>query len=286
LKPGFASTVTRGTLRVLGTLVGLTLTTALFAVFHPSIEAQIALIGAQTFLLRWLGVANYGLFAAAVGGLIVLLASIAGADPQPLIAARALYTIGGGVIAVILYVAWPTRGEDQAGEAFARMLEAYRRYFELVTDKYRGVEVAEAEIDRARRETRIARSNAETAVDALAGEPSAARRQTLYSAVGASSNRFIHAVMMLNAADEEPIREASFDQYCKDVSRTLLLLTRVLRGEKVAANDFPDLRQSYERWARDSGESRALLLSELDRMTNSVNTLSERVAILKRAGGT
>ena len=284
LKPGFASTITRGTLRVLGTLVGLAFTTALFALFHPSIEAQIALIGALTFVLRWLGVANYGFFAAAVGGLIVLLASVAGANPQQLIAARAMYTVFGGIIAVVLYVAWPTRGEDQAGEAVARVLEAYRAYFVLVTDKHRGIDTAEADIDRARRGTRTARSNAEMAVDALGGEPSAASRRTLYGAVGASSNRFIHAVMMLNASDEALIRDGAFDQYCAEVTRTLSMLIRVLRGDQVPTNEFPDLRQSYERWARSSADSHALLLNEVDRMTNSLNTLSERVAILKRAG--
>jgi uncharacterized membrane protein YccC len=285
LKPGFASTMTRGTLRVLGTLVGLALTTALFAVFHPPVEAQIALVGVLTFVLRWLGVANYGFFAATVGGLIVLLASVAGADPQPLIAARAMYTVAGGVIAVILYVAWPAPGEDQAGEAMARLLEAYRAYFVLVTNKYRGVETAEAgAIDRARLETRTARSNAEAAIDALGGEPTAASRRTLYTAAGAASNRFIHAAMMLDASDEEVIRDAAFDRYCADVTRTLSLLIRVLRGASPQVSEFPDLRKSYEPLAKSIGDSRPLLLSEIDRMTNSINTLSERIAILKRAG--
>jgi uncharacterized membrane protein YccC len=284
LKPGFVSTMTRGTLRVLGTLVGLALTTAMFAVFHPSVEAQIALIGVLTFVLRWLGVANYGFFAAAVGGLIVLLASVAGADPQPLIAARAMYTAAGGVIAVILYVAWPAPGEDQAGEAVARLLEAYRGYFVLVTNKYRGIETAEAGVDRARLETRTARSNAEAAIDALGGEPTAASRRTLYTAAGAASNRFIHAAMMLDASDEEVIRDDAFDRYCADVVRTLSLLIRVLRGASPPVSEFPDLRKSYELWAKSSGDSRPLLLSEIDRMTNSINTLSERIAILKRAG--
>jgi uncharacterized membrane protein YccC len=284
LKPGFASTMTRGTLRVLGTLVGLLLTTALFAFFHPSIEAQIVLIGVLTFVLRWLGVANYGFFAATVGGLIVLLASVAGADPQPLIAARAQYTIWGGIIAVVLYVAWPTRGEGQARDAVTALLEAYRRYFELVTNRYRGSEVTEEEIDKARLGTRTARSNAELAVDALEGEPSAAGRRALYGALGAASNRFAHAAMMLNASDDETLRDEAFDRYCGEVNRTLTLLIRAMRGENVDANEFPDLRESYERLAKSSGDGRALLLSELDRMTNSVNTMSERVAILRRAG--
>jgi uncharacterized membrane protein YccC len=284
LKPGFASTMTRGALRVLGTLVGLLFTTALFVFLHPSLDMQIALIGILTFVLRFLGVANYGFFAATVGGLIVLLASVAGADPQPLIAARAQYTVLGGLIAVVVYVAWPTRGEGQAGAAVVALLEAYRRYFELITNRIRGIEVPEDEIDRARLATRTSRSNAELAVDALEGEPSAAGRRTLYSALGAASNRFVHAVMMLNAADDESVSDEAFDLYCAEANRTLGLLIRAMRGENVSANEFPDLREIYERWAKSSGVGHPLLLGELDRMTNSLNTLSERVAILKRAG--
>ncbi|HEX4381675.1 MAG TPA: hypothetical protein VH083_01955, partial [Myxococcales bacterium] len=208
----------------------------------------------------------------------------AGADPRALIEARAQYTIFGGLIAVFLYVAWPTRGERQAGEAAATLLEAYRRYFELITNRYRGLQVSEEEIDKVRLATRTARSNAELAVDALEGEPSAAGRRALYSALGAASNRFVHAVMMLNASDDEPLRDEDFALFCAEVNRTLLLLIRAMRGENVNANEFPDLREIYERLVKSSGETRALLLSELDRMTNSVNTLSERVAILRRAG--
>jgi uncharacterized membrane protein YccC len=220
-----------------------------------------------------------------VGGLIVILASAAGANPQELIAARAQYTILGGIIAVVVYVAWPTRGESQAGAAVATLLESYRRYFELVTNRYRGIETNEDEIDRARLATRTSRSNAELAVDALEGEPSAAGRRALYSALGAASNRFVHAVMMLNAADDETVRDEAFDLYCAEANRTLMLLIQAMRGsENVSAKEFPDLREIYERWVKASGEAHPLLVSELDRMTNSLNTLSERVALLKRAG--
>jgi uncharacterized membrane protein YccC len=281
LKPGYSSTVTRGTLRVLGTLAGLGFTTAVFALFHPGVEAQIALIAAHTFVLRWLGTANYGFFAAAVGGLIVLLASVAGARPMPLIEARALYTIVGGAIAIVLYTAWPTRGERQAREATAKVLDAYRSYFMLVMRKLTGFAVSEADVTRARIETRVARSNAETAVDALAGEPSAVQSRPLYSAIAAAANRFISSTMVLDAGESEQ-GNPLLDAYCRDAERTLSLLCRALRGHPVSSSEFPDLRASYEEWAKSS--DRALLLAEMDRMTNSLNTLSERIAILRRAG--
>jgi hypothetical protein len=58
----------------------------------------------------------------------------------------------------------------------------------------------------------------------------------------------------------------------------------VLRGEQVAARDFPDLRESYERLERGNRDTSPLVIAELDRITNSVTTLGERVAMLKRVG--
>jgi hypothetical protein len=154
--------------------------------------------------------------------------------------------------------------------------------------------VEEAALGRLRLETRVARSNAEAAVDALAGEPAAVERRRLYGAVGASSNRLAHSAMVLEAmgvehggdqpSGELPLSEPAFDTYAANASRTLSLLARVMRGENVSPEEFPDLRQSYEQWSKAAGDRRPLVASELDRMTNSINTLTERVAILRRAG--
>src|SRR5438477_5011543 len=78
LKPEFAVTFSRGILRIFGTLAGLLLATALFHFLPIHTATEIALIAVFTFLMRWVGPANYGIFGVAVSALIVSLISITG----------------------------------------------------------------------------------------------------------------------------------------------------------------------------------------------------------------
>src|SRR6266481_2375981 len=78
LKPEFAVTFSRGVLRIFGTLAGLLLATALFHFFPIHTAMEIFLIALFTFLTRWIGPANYGIFGVSISALIVLLISITG----------------------------------------------------------------------------------------------------------------------------------------------------------------------------------------------------------------
>ena len=64
------------------------------------IASDIALLAVFTFLLRWVGPANYGIFVTAISAFVVLLVALTGVDPQPVIAARALNTAIGGALAL------------------------------------------------------------------------------------------------------------------------------------------------------------------------------------------
>src|SRR5215813_13887846 len=72
LKPEFAVTFSRGVLRIAGTFAGLLLATALFHYLPIHTAMEIALIGLFTFLVRWVGPANYGIFGVTVSALVVL----------------------------------------------------------------------------------------------------------------------------------------------------------------------------------------------------------------------
>ena len=76
LKPEFAVTFTRGVLRVTGTILGLLLATALFHFLPIHVATEIIMIGVFTFLMRWIGPANYGVFAVMISALVVLLLTI------------------------------------------------------------------------------------------------------------------------------------------------------------------------------------------------------------------
>jgi uncharacterized membrane protein YccC len=135
LKPEFAVTFSRGVLRIFGTLAGLLLATALFHFLPIHTATEILLIGIFMFLVRWIGQANYGLFAVAISALIVLLISITGIAPKEVTAARGMNTIIGGAFALLAYAVWPTWERNRLPDLFAALLDAYRNSFRSICHK-------------------------------------------------------------------------------------------------------------------------------------------------------
>ncbi len=244
LKPEFTTTFSRGLLRIGGTIVGLFLATALFRFLPESATLQIVLIFVFTLLLRWVGPANYGIFAVAISALVVLLIAITEVSPKEVIWARGINTAAGGTLALLAY--WIC--------------------------------------DRVRLRARMARTNLEASIDRLGAEPgTTAEQMNQLNALLASSHRFVHAVMALDAGwlhtAAVPARTA-FRTFATDVEKTLELLAAALRGKHVQLNEFPDLREDHHVLVQ-SGDQKieryALVNVEADRIVNSLNTLREQV---------
>lgn len=282
LKPDFSSTFSRGVLRLAGTYTGLLIATGLFHVVHPSAGAEIVLLAGFTFLCRCFGPANYGILTTAVSGLVVLLVALTGVAPQPVIGARALNTTVGGVLALIAYLAWPTWERTQLPAAMATLLDAYRQYFREVTQVYTRPDRDLAQLEALRLEARLARSNMEASVERYRVEPGASPAEIdRVMAMLASSHRFAHAAMSLEAElAANPSRRVpqAFCQFFDHVDRTLDLLAATLRGSHPQASEFPDLREIHTRAIESGGSEFALLNTESDRITNSLNTLHEQIA--------
>jgi uncharacterized membrane protein YccC len=289
LKPDFTTTFSRGVLRLAGTFVGLAFATALFHALGTPMGVQIAFIAAFTFVARGLGPANYGILATAITTLVVLLFAVAGTAPAEVIAARGLNTVAGGVIALLAYRLWPTWERTQVSEVLARMLDAYRSYFQTVRDAYLNPETSYARnLDSARQNCRLARSNIEASVARLANEPitgdAGRARLTALNSILANSHRFIHAVMSLEAglyrSRPVPARDA-FRTFANDVDTTLYYLAAALRGASVAAGSLPDLREDHHNLLQSAKDARveryALVNMEADRITNSLNTLAGEI---------
>ena len=136
LKPDFTSTFTRGVLRIAGTIAGLFLATELFHFLPETTLFLILQILVFTFVLRWLGPANYGIFAISVSALIVLLIAILGVAPGEAIWARGINTVAGGCLTLVAYWIWPTWERAGVSELIAQMLDAYREYFQVLTHAY------------------------------------------------------------------------------------------------------------------------------------------------------
>lgn len=288
LKPEFTATFTRGLLRIAGTILGLLLATELFHLFNPGMTLQVVLIFVFVFLLRWLGPANYGIFGVAVSALVVLLLAVGGISPKDVIWARGVNTVVGGALALLAYWLWPTWERTRVSERIAQMLDAYRDYTHALAQWNAADKSWTQELERARRSARTARANVEASMDRLASEPGTTReRLARLSAVLASSHRFIHAIMALDAIFSQQSALASsppLQNFLSKVETTLALLASTLRGVRVGSKDFPDLRGEYRQMVQSrTTEGNSALARfdsiniEADRITNSVNTLAEQI---------
>jgi len=272
LKPDFTVTFSRGLLRIGGTALGLLVATALFHWIPAGIGLEVFLVGVFAFLLRWLGVGNYGVFTIAVSSLVVLLLAIGGQSPFGVILIRGEMTLLGGMIALAAYIFWPTWERTQAPEVLARMLDSYRAYFHAVVE-------SNADLNRIRLAARLARSNLEASVDRFKAEPGTREKDALLlTAILASAHRFVAGVMSLETLTLDGGEE--FRRFAGDVEKSLQLLSEVLRGADVEQQQFPGLREDYRKMMRVVGP---VVREEADRMTNSLNTLWEQVTGWTRA---
>jgi len=285
LKPEFTVTFTRGLLRIAGTMLGLLLATAMFHFLPPGIGLEVVLIGGFVFLLRWIGPANYGIFGVAVSALIVLMIAITGVSPKDVIWARGLNTLVGGTLALIAYAVWPTWERTQVGEVVARLLDSYRVYFTNVVEYLEGDSgVTPTDLDHLRLASRLARTNALASVDRLQSEPwTRADDIPLFTGMLASSHRFLHAVLSVEAAfvpgAGAKIRD-EFRVFASDVKTVLAGLSAELRHGRPAGHKWPDLREDHRRLIQNPLgviEQYALVNVEADKMANSLNTLRELV---------
>lgn len=285
LKPDFTATFSRGVLRVAGTFIGLALATAIFEVVAVSVWLEVALLGIAAFIMRCFGPANYGIFVTALTALVVLLFALSGVNPHQVILARGLNTVIGGAMALVAYAVWPTWERTQAPEAMARLLDAYRDYFRAVREAYLSpYESFEAQLDRTRMTGRLARSNLESSVDRVFSEPGTSpEEEAKLTAMLASSHRLAHAFMALEAglAESRPApARAGFRSFADQVELTLYYLAAALRGSGITRSDLPDLREAHHVLVTSPAppdERYTLVNTETDRITNSLNTLSEQL---------
>ena len=280
LKPDFSSTFSRGVLRLAGTFIGLVFATALFHFLPPSVIAQIAVIAALMFTVRYFGQAHFGVSAGAVGALVVYLVSLTGVSPKEVIAARAMNTAIGGALALAVYGFWPTWERTQTAAAAAKMLDSFRAYFHGVIERYRD-STQQPAVDRTRIAGRRARTNLEASIERASCEPGISRETVaVLTSILASSRRLAQAMMSLESAivsNPSVAPRAVFARYAADLELTLSRLSDLLRGASVDPSSLPDLREDHHALVHssDSGANLYELVNvETDRITNAVNTLS------------
>lgn len=280
LRPDFAATFNFGLLRVVGTVLGLMLTTFVLRLTPDVAWAHVAVMGVLCVAFRYLAGAHYGIAVAALTGTVVVLLSFEGVDPFSAMSDRVLNTALGSGLALIAYVLWPSWERHRARSALSEMLCAYADYLDaLVEPADRG---ARHEV---RMGTRTARTNAQASLDRMRAEPGTPAvllelAETLY----ANGNRLARTAMSLEAlidADEVPDAWAHVGPFIHEASVALRAQAEALtRAEAIAMP--PGLREHQrtlvEALSRVAERELADAVARLtDRLTDNVDTIAHVV---------
>jgi uncharacterized membrane protein YccC len=280
LKPDFAGTFRFGLLRVIGTLLGLALTTALVHFAFGGEWPRVILFAIFCFGFRIFTTMHYAVGVMLLTSLIVILLSFEGLSPTETMMARAVGTSLGSALALLAYVVWPTWERHRIRPALAEMVDAYRKYFLAVLGDATRVR---AEI---RRAARGARTNAQASLDRLRNEPRRNRAAvTAAEGVFANANRFIRAAMALEAIRQHegpvPAHDA-IRNFSRQVDASLDPVIRGLHDQTPIHPDTTALRTAQTQLVQalnstnmhDNDVQIAAWIDASDRITDSVDTLA------------
>ena len=280
LRADFSATFNFGLLRVVGTVLGLVLTTALLHLTPDSPWAHLALMALLCMAFRWLANAHYGIAVAALTGTVVILLAFEGVDSGVAVTDRVINTALGCGMAMLAYLAWPTWERGRAHDALAEMLDAYAGYLRAL---------AHPEQREAQRETRslarTARSNALASLERMRAEPGTPPSLLeLARALFANGNRLARTAMALEAlGDASPTPPAAVNAFVATCADAVQVVATALH-EQCAPDALPDLRalqQALRASLQAEGHAEAESLVRLsDRLTDNIDTLAH---VLRRA---
>ena len=281
LRPDFAATFNFGLLRVVGTILGLVLTTALLYVTPHDPWAHLALMAVLCMMFRYLATAHYGIAVAALTGTVVVFLSFEGVHSDVAVLDRVINTALGSGMALLAYVLWPTWERGRARAAFSDMLDAYAHYLHALArpeprDTHRETRTA----------VRTARTNAQASLDRMQAEPATPLSLLdLASALFLNGNRLARTAMTLEAllhgCDNLP-EQAEVTQFIDRSASQLHALAMALRDNQVPTT-VPELRQLQRSLAAllamaDDRTRAEQLVRISDRLVDNINTLTHVVS--------
>jgi len=281
LRADFGATFNFGLLRVLGTVLGLVLTTVLLYITPDQPWAHLALMAVLCMAFRYLASAHYGIAVATLTGTVVILLSFEGVAPGAAVLDRVINTALGCGIALLAYVAWPTWERGRARAALATMIDAYADYLRSL--------LAPGASTSTRAETRsaarTARVNAQASIERMRSEPATPPALlVLARTLFANGNRLARTAMTLEAMieeiDELPI-QAEIREFVDESAAALQTISAALRSGQPMP-DLPDLRARQRQLARRAEDSADPADADLpirisDRLVDNIDTLAHVV---------
>ncbi len=283
LRPDFATTFQRSSMRVLGTVAGLVLATVLVHYVPGGQWWGVALVAIFYFGVRLAGPGNVAPNAVALAALVVILLSLAGQSPRATVVPRGLDTLIGGALALVATLLWPVWERQRVPGRLVALLDAYLAYLGALADAAGD----EAALHRTRAAARLARSNAQASVDAARADPVPSRGQVdLGEAVLAHTHRFVHALLTIDAVRGDAGLPVRLDEFLGACAETLHGCRAAIEsGRPPRASSLRPLADAIAEDLRrpgEQGEVAGAVLDATDRIANSLDTL---VAELRRQFG-
>jgi uncharacterized membrane protein (TIGR01666 family) len=171
LKPGFGLTKSRSIQRLIGTVTGALFAAGLLYITHNDtfifIVMLLCILGAYSFMSF-----QYTLSVFFVTPFIIFLLHFLHPSDLYNVAQRVLDTFIGGSIAFFAnMLLWPTWEYNFLPDYMKKMMEANRKYFELVMRAYSNEQVAITDLKLARKDTYVASANMMAAFQRMLSEP-------------------------------------------------------------------------------------------------------------------
>jgi uncharacterized membrane protein YccC len=277
LRADFAATFQFGVLRVLGTVLGLVLTTVLLHITPNEPWAHLALMALLCMGFRYLATAHYGIAVAALTGTVVILLSFEGVESGAAVIDRVINTVFGCGMALLAYVAWPTWERVHTRSALADMLDAYASYLKALA-----LPDGATSPDHARTAARRARTNAQASIERMRSEPGTPPELlALARALLSNGNRLARTSMTLEAVRSDlaslPAQQ-QITRFIIDAADALGIIAAALRRQEIPQS-LPDLRSRQRQLKNATQEAKDRLGAELlgrlsDRLVDNVNTLA------------
>jgi uncharacterized membrane protein YccC len=271
LRPDFTTTFARGFARIAGTIVGVLAATALVLAVPDTPHVYLGLavffaaIGYAAFQL------NYALFSLTITAYVVLLLSLLGVPEHAAVVNRLFATIGGGLIAMLSYVIWPTWEARRTLPRLSELVQADLRYTCALLDGLSGPAPRDAaKLARLRSEVWAARASAEESLERTLGEPRSAAELDSRAALGimAATQR----LGLANTALSSLYLDAGTPAFPE--LATLRVLLQAEPVERIGG--LRDAFAELERAIGDAGRPGArAMISALDVAVDSINTLAE-----------
>ena len=277
LRPDFAATFNFGLLRVLGTVLGLVLTTVLLHITPNEPWAHLALMALLCMAFRYLATAHYGFAVAALTGTVVILLSFEGVNSGAAVSDRVINTALGCGMALLAYVAWPTWERGRARAALAVMLDAYASYLRAMAQPGQ----AGAQRD-TRTAARTARTNAQASIDRMRTEPATPPELlALARALFANGNRLARTAMTLEALLDDLATlstQEEISRFIEHAADALQTIAAALREQRTMS-PLPPLRAMQRTLVgvtQNAGDraTAELLARVTDRLVDNIDTLA------------